>query len=189
MSITSKGVKRRNFWVFGNFLGTFVIFVFERRKCRNNYLIEMRTNKMLVNKEFKFDAAHLLPNHKGQCKNLHGHTYKLIVTCEGTEQITGTSEGMIMDFSDLKSIVQTGIIDKFDHAFIIGTDSEVEKDVAAVLKKHDLKMLRLEKRSTAENMAKYIFSKLKQLLVPYKIRLVEIVLFETSTSFVRCSEE
>ena len=144
---------------------------------------------MLVNKEFKFDAAHLLPNHKGQCKNLHGHTYKLIVTCKGAEQITGTSEGMIMDFSDLKSVVQAQIIDEFDHAFIVGTDLEVEKDIALVLGKHDLKMLRLKKRRTAENIGKYIFEKLKQCLIPYKITLVEIVLFETSTSFVRCSEE
>ena len=41
---------------------------------------------MVLNKEFKFDTAHLLPNHKGQCKNLHGHTYKLIISCTGEKK-------------------------------------------------------------------------------------------------------
>ena len=144
---------------------------------------------MLINKKFKFDAAHLLPNHKGQCKNLHGHTYKLIVTCKGTMQNIGTSEGMIIDFSDLKKIIEDEIIKKFDHAFIVGTDSETEKDILRVLKKHNLKILELKNRSTAENISKYIFKKLKEVLLKKNIKLIEVTLYETETSFVRYAEE
>lgn len=31
-------------------------------------------------KEFRFEAGHTLDGHKGKCKNLHGHNYKVLVT-------------------------------------------------------------------------------------------------------------
>ena len=31
-------------------------------------------------KTVRFDAAHILTNHQGLCKNLHGHTYRVDVT-------------------------------------------------------------------------------------------------------------
>lgn len=29
-----------------------------------------------VTKSFTFDASHFLPNHKGKCSTMHGHTYR-----------------------------------------------------------------------------------------------------------------
>ncbi len=69
----------------------------------------MRTK---VSKVFYFDAAHKIPNHRGKCKNLHGHTYRLIVTVEGNVE-----SGMIIDFEDLKKIVDP-VIEKYDHAYL-----------------------------------------------------------------------
>ena len=37
-----------------------------------------------------FAAAHRLPEHEGKCARLHGHTYGLEVTVEGTPQASGT---------------------------------------------------------------------------------------------------
>ncbi|WDC84441.1 6-carboxytetrahydropterin synthase [Caloramator sp. mosi_1] len=52
---------------------------------------------LTVSKEFNFEAAHMLSEHQGDCKNLHGHSYKMIV------EVTGDiKNGMVIDFKDLK---------------------------------------------------------------------------------------
>ena len=71
---------------------------------------------MIIYKQFSFDAAHLLPNvpegHK--CRNLHGHTYHLTVFIEGPLK---KPEGWVLDFGDLKSVVNP-ILNKLDHAYL-----------------------------------------------------------------------
>ncbi len=70
-------------------------------------MIYMRTK---VSKVFYFDAAHRVKEHAGKCKNLHGHTYKLVVTLEGK-----VASGMVMDFDEVKKIVNP-IVERYDHA-------------------------------------------------------------------------
>jgi 6-pyruvoyltetrahydropterin/6-carboxytetrahydropterin synthase len=65
-----------------------------------------------------FAAAHLLPEHEGKCSRLHGHTYGLEVTVEGTPQMTGPAAGMIMDFADLRTRVNELIIGVLDHQLL-----------------------------------------------------------------------
>ena len=67
-----------------------------------------------VTKLFEFEAAHYLPDHLGLCKNLHGHSYKLEVEVSGLMN----ESGMIMDFSDLKKIINDSIIEKYDHILL-----------------------------------------------------------------------
>ena len=69
---------------------------------------------MIVLKEFEFDAAHYLPSYNGKCEHLHGHTYKLVVKVEGRPDM----EGMVMDFSLLKKIVQMKVLRKLDHKLL-----------------------------------------------------------------------
>jgi 6-pyruvoyltetrahydropterin/6-carboxytetrahydropterin synthase len=60
-----------------------------------------------ITRKLEFDAGHRIPNHNGQCRHLHGHRYCLEVTLRG--QVNETSgardEGMIMDFGDIKKIM------------------------------------------------------------------------------------
>ena len=65
-----------------------------------------------ITKIFRFEASHQLPLHSGKCKNFHGHSYKLEVTI-GSKQLD--EKGMVMDFGDLKKIVDQKIISKLDH--------------------------------------------------------------------------
>ncbi|MDF2684650.1 MAG: queD, partial [Brevibacillus sp.] len=37
--------------------------------------LRYHNKRVLVSKEFTFDAAHHLHAYEGKCKNLHGHTY------------------------------------------------------------------------------------------------------------------
>lgn len=65
---------------------------------------------MRLNLERTFEAAHFIPNHKGKCKNIHGHSYRIIVSVEG---VHAKEDGIFIDFGDIKKL-----IDKFDHTFL-----------------------------------------------------------------------
>jgi 6-pyruvoyltetrahydropterin/6-carboxytetrahydropterin synthase len=105
-----------------------------------------------ITKEFTFDAAHQLDWHKGKCKNLHGHTYKLRVTVKGELN----ENGIIIDFTDLKAIVNEAVIEKIDHKLL--------NDVFD--------------NPTAEILIVWIWDQLKS-----KLNLSEISLWETPTSY------
>ncbi|QLB13403.1 preQ(0) biosynthesis protein QueD [Bisgaardia hudsonensis] len=132
-----------------------------------------------IAKEFSFDMAHLLDGHDGKCKNLHGHTYKLQVEVSGQLHSNGAKRGMVMDYADLKSIVKTHILDKMDHAFLYDLHSEKECQIAELLQRFDSKTFGLATRTTAEEIAKYIFDTLTSLGLSVSL----IRLWETPTSY------
>lgn len=82
---------------------------------------------MEISKEFEFDSSHRLHNVEhtddwnkkvfGKCNNepSHGHRWKLIVTVDGK---VNEHTGFVVNFVELKEIVNTAVIDKFDHHFI-----------------------------------------------------------------------
>lgn len=111
-----------------------------------------------VTKTVKFDAAHILTNHQGLCKNLHGHTYRVDVS---VSELVGSESDMVIDFKDLKHLATEVICDRFDHAFIYNTESEGEREIAAVVEKNGMRTVAIPFRSTAENLAKMFFNDLK----------------------------
>ena len=131
-----------------------------------------------VTKTVKFDAAHVLTNHQGLCKNLHGHTYRVDVSVAQAEDDT---RDMVIDFKDLKGIANEVICDRFDHAFVYNTASAGEREIAAVVEKHGMRTVVIPFRSTAENLAKMFFSDLK----PRIPGLSSVKVWETADS---CAE-
>ena len=131
-----------------------------------------------VTKSVKFDAAHILTNHQGLCKNLHGHTYRVDVS---VTQPDDDPRDMVIDFKDLKSVATSVICDRFDHAFIYSTASEGESEIASVVEKHGMRTVALPFRSTAENLARHFFGELK----PRIPGLVSVKVWETADS---CAE-
>jgi len=131
-----------------------------------------------VTKTIKFDAAHVLTNHAGLCKNLHGHTYRVDVT---VSQDAASDADMVIDFKDLKTIATEVICARFDHAFVYNTASEGEREIAAVVDKYGMRTVALPFRSTAENLAKHFFDELK-LRIP---GLSAVKVWETADS---CAE-
>jgi 6-pyruvoyltetrahydropterin/6-carboxytetrahydropterin synthase len=65
-----------------------------------------------------FAAAHRLPDHEGKCCRLHGHTYGLEVTVQGTPQESGPAAGMVMDFAELRAKVSESIVEPLDHQLL-----------------------------------------------------------------------
>lgn len=128
-----------------------------------------------VTKEFSFCYGHILPKHSGKCKNLHGHNAKLEVTISG---YVNTETGMVIDFGDLKQIVNN-IIENIDHSFII--NDFTPQWILDGLVKDGLKTFNLEsKQSTAENLAIYIAKEIKSV---FKDSSVIVKLWETPTSY------
>lgn len=107
---------------------------------------------MKISKCFSFDAAHVLPNHKGKCSNVHGHTYRLEVSVGVVRppEWGPESEGMVLDFGDLKAAVHQAFLDEWDHSFLVRDEQE-----AAGISgwKPYTKVAVLGVASTAENLA------------------------------------
>lgn len=131
---------------------------------------------MRIVKSFTFDASHQLVGHKGKCANLHGHTYKLEVAVSGELISNGSSEGMVVDFTDLKNSVQV-ILDRFDHAVILRGDEPIFRSV-------DTKRVIFCNRTIAELMAKFIGMSLATI---YKVDFVR--LWETPTGYAEYTPE
>ena len=129
-------------------------------------------------KTVKFDAAHVLTNHRGLCKNLHGHTYRVDVSAA---QADGSGGDMVIDFKDLKRIATEVVCDRFDHAFIYNTESPGESEIAAVVEKNGMRVAPIPFRSTAENLARLFFEELR----PRVPGLVSVKVWETADS---CAE-
>ena len=130
--------------------------------------------------------AHLLDGHDGKCQNLHGHTYKLQVIVSGETENNGAKKGMVIDFADLKRAVNELIISPMDHAFIYDQSSERETKIAQLLQQLNSKTFALPVRSTAENLAQFIFQRLQENV---GFHLHSIRLWETPTSFAEYGEE
>jgi 6-pyruvoyltetrahydropterin/6-carboxytetrahydropterin synthase len=77
-----------------------------------------------VTREFTFEMAHVLFNYDGPCRNVHGHSYRLFVTIAGVpvRDSSNPKNGMVIDFTDLKSIVMREIVNIFDHAVVLSSD-------------------------------------------------------------------
>ena len=67
-----------------------------------------------IGKEFKFDAAHYLPNHKGKCQFTHGHTYSVVVELTGE---VDPDTNMVVDFYDLGKVVSE-LLEEVDHKLL-----------------------------------------------------------------------
>lgn len=78
-----------------------------------------------VTKKFTFDMAHALFGYDGPCKNIHGHTYVLYVTLKGKvlEKDNHPKNGMVVDFTDFKKIVNEQVIQVFDHSLVLNLNS------------------------------------------------------------------
>ena len=141
---------------------------------------------MQITTRLEFDAGHRIPNHKSQCRNLHGHRYALEITLSGDIiSVSDTSEnGMVMDFSDVKQIAKTSVVDVWDHAFLVFKEDKVVLDFLSTLPNH--KTVIFPNVPTAENMAAEAFKILKS---QYKdtygnhLTLERVRLYETPNSW------
>jgi len=139
--------------------------------------------KIRITKKFTFEAGHALYGYDGKCKNVHGHSYKLYVTVIGRpiKEKDNVKYGMVIDFSDLKSIVKKEVIGNFDHSIIFNQNTPHIK-LAKTLKSEGHKVLLVNYQPTSEGMIIDIANKINDAL-PENIKLHSLKLQETDTSF------
>lgn len=140
-----------------------------------------------LTKEFDFEMAHALEGYDGACQQIHGHSYRLFITILGSPITDNNSPklGMVMDFGDLKKIVNTLITQRFDHALLL---KQTESN-APLLKEMSVKWNRIEAtpyQPTCENLLLFIVDQLNAHL-PDHIKLVEVKLYETARSYATWS--
>jgi 6-pyruvoyltetrahydropterin/6-carboxytetrahydropterin synthase len=111
-----------------------------------------------IAKDFRWEMAHRLPNHNGGCRNVHGHSYRLWIELAGEPD----EQGMVMDYFDLKKVVDP-LISEIDHAFLCDRTDTLIVDF---LESSGLKAVYVDFPTTAENLAKWFFDRLKSLFYP-----------------------
>ena len=133
-----------------------------------------------VAKEFRWEMGHRLPYHES-CRNVHGHSYRLVVEVEGEPD----DSGMVVDFGEISCLVKP-ILDRLDHSFMVDPSDDL---MNGVLQSSGLKATRVPFHSTAENIAVWIGEQVApDLLTRSNVTSVKVIVFETSTSsaeFVR----
>ena len=140
-------------------------------------------SKIRITKQFSFETGHALYGYDGKCKNVHGHSYKLSVTVIGTpiEDQNNVKFGMVIDFSDLKTIVKEEIVDQFDHATVFNKNTP-HVELANELQSRGHHVILVGYQPTSENMVIDFSQKIKDRL-PESIQLHSLRLQETETSF------
>ena len=139
--------------------------------------------KIRLTKEFSFESAHALDGYDGLCREIHGHSYRLFVTVKGEPScVEGDPKlGMVMDFGDLKRIVNGEIVDRLDHSFVL-RDSEQNVELREVLGAKFNKVVLVDYQPTCENMLSDFAARLQRAL-PSKVELYSLRLHETATSY------
>lgn len=129
--------------------------------------LKYHNHRVLVSKEFTFDAAHHLHAYEGKCGNLHGHTYRVIFGVSGmTDHL-----GITIDFTEIKQIWKNQIEPHLDHQYINFSLPKMNP--------------------TAENMVVWIYQQMEKALTnhPLKARVEFVRLFETPSSFAEARRE
>lgn len=130
--------------------------------------LKYHAKRVLISKEFTFDAAHHLHHYEGKCKNLHGHTYRAILGLSGYTD----ERGLMIDFGDIKEIWKRKIEIHLDHRYLNETLPPMN--------------------TTAENIVVWIYEKLTEALLDegYNgVRVEFIRLYETPTSYAEARRE
>lgn len=115
-----------------------------------------------ITRKLEFDAGHRIPNHKSQCRHLHGHRYVMEVTITGDliDKEGDSSEGMVMDFGDIKEIMMKEVVHKWDHAFLAWKEDKEVLVFLNTIPNH--KTVLIDHPPTSECLAQEAFNILSQ---------------------------
>lgn len=147
---------------------------------------------MLITRRLEFDAGHRIPDHKSQCRHLHGHRYAIEISLTGDiiQRDGDAANGMVMDFSEVKSLAKQHLVDVWDHAFLAYVGDTAIVQFLQSLPGH--KTVLLDCVPTAENLAQKAFTILDAVYrntYGNNLRLQRIRLYETPNCWVDAVRE
>jgi 6-pyruvoyltetrahydropterin/6-carboxytetrahydropterin synthase len=135
-----------------------------------------------VTREFTFEMAHVLWNYDGPCRNVHGHSYRLFVTVSGVpvNDPKNPKNGMVIDFTDLKTVVLGEIVNVFDHSVVVSSDFDKQK--TEMMSRTFGNTVIVDYQPTCENLVADFAIKIKKHLQE-RITLHSLKLYETAKSY------
>ncbi len=125
-----------------------------------------------VSREIDFCYGHRLLGYQGKCRHLHGHNGKAVVTLE-TSRLD--DRGMVLDFSEIKRVVNRWINENLDHRTLLHRDDPL----VPLLRDAGEPLFVLDVNPTAENIARLIF----QQAADHGFPVVQVRLWETPRCF------
>lgn len=133
---------------------------------------------MEVSKWYEFEASHSLPHlpHTHKCSRLHGHSYKLRVTCAGE---VDPDKGWVIDYADISKVVDT-VVKAVDHTFLNQMFDVPPRPLTMEDGRPLVPTTHKTIPSTAENLAIWFYNQLK----PTLPSVVEVRVKETASSEV-----
>ena len=135
-----------------------------------------------IAKDFRWEMAHRLPFHEAGCKNVHGHSYRMLVELAGEPM----SNGMVLDYFVLKQYIDP-LVAEIDHAFLCDESDSLMKDF---LQQSGLKVVFVEFPTTAENIARWFYDRLADIFSPMKhIAELRVRVEETERTYAEVSGE
>jgi 6-pyruvoyltetrahydropterin/6-carboxytetrahydropterin synthase len=122
-----------------------------------------------VETEASFSAAHHLRDYDGPCERVHGHNW-LVRVCVRCEELN--EAGIAIDFRTLKAALK-GVLAGLDHTYL---NEAFPQEIP---------------NPSSENIARYVFHKLKSGIGSDRVRVARVQVFETpgnSASYVESSD-
>ena len=138
--------------------------------------------RIRLSRKFAFECAHALLGYDGACRYIHGHSYKLEVSLLGPirQQAGHPKNGMLMDFGELKQLVQQAVIQDWDHALLLNRNSP--EGLIKALQENQEKLVLLPYQPSCENMLLDTKKRL-QAVLPAHCTLCRLMLSETDNSY------
>lgn len=133
-----------------------------------------------VTKIFRFETAHALHGYNGPCRLIHGHSYQLHVTVRAQGTSTGylPAPGILLDFKDLKQLVNEAVVKQLDHRLVL-SEAYLRANPDTAMEDN---LLVMEAEPSAENLLIFARNAIGDKL-PEGVELARLRLYETVDSY------
>ena len=130
-----------------------------------------------IEKRFTFPMGHRLSKHKGRCFSIHGHNFTVLV---GIKTMTLDDNDMVIDFADLKNIVND-YIDALDHCLLL---NKTDEDLAVQLSDLGMRTMIVSHDPTAEKLSERLYLSIKEKLSlsSFNVDMDYVTVFENENS-------
>ncbi len=137
---------------------------------------------MLIQKDYKFYAAHRNEELDDKCRNLHGHRYG--ITCVFEVERRGAISTL---FGDFDGVIEPFLKAEYDHAMLIHDADPLHETLRGHTERtgEPLKLKVFDAPTSVENLAYQLFTEITEL----GFRLNQLEVRETDTSVVIYSRE
>jgi 6-pyruvoyltetrahydropterin/6-carboxytetrahydropterin synthase len=137
---------------------------------------------MIVQKDYKFYAAHRNEELADKCRNLHGHRYG--VRCYFEVERTGSCSTL---FGDFDSLIEPFLKAEYDHGMLINAHDSLYETLRDHMRRtgENLKLKTFDRPTSVENLAHQLFSEITEM----GFRLSRLEIRETDTSVVEYSRD